>query len=155
MAAAAALLKTPTGFLHAAGPKNIEEVRKMPLPEGYDVRPFIEAPELAAAYATAQLAIGRSGGTLAEYAVFRLPSVLIPLPSSADAHQLHNAEEFVNMGAATLLQEADASPQALAAAIGTWLSDEPRRLKAGEALADWDLPNATATITDLVMGAAR
>ena len=62
------------------------------------------------------LVIGRSGGTLAEYAVFRLPSVLVPLPTSADDHQLHNAKEFVEMGAATLVPEAEATPQALATA---------------------------------------
>ena len=152
---AAGLLKLPVHFLHATGPRHIDAVRSLSLPEGYDVRPFIDAPELAQAYATALVAIGRSGGTLAEYAVFRLPSVLVPLPTSADDHQLHNAREFVEMGAATLVPEAEATPQALAAALEGWLSDEPRRLRAAETLAAWDLPKATATITDLVMGAAR
>lgn len=152
---AAGLLKLPVHFLHATGPKHIDALRLLTLPDGYDVRPFIEAPELAEAYATALVAIGRSGGTLAEYAVFRLPSVLVPMPTSADDHQLHNAREFVEMGAATLVPEAEATPQALATALEGWLADEPRRLRAAKALADWDMPNATATITDLVLEAAQ
>ena len=152
---AAALLKLPVHFLHATGPKHIDALRLLTLPDGYDLRAFIEAPELAQAYASALVAIGRSGGTLAEYAVFRLPSVLVPLPTSADDHQLHNAREFVEMDAATLVREAEATPHALADALAGWLSDEPRRLKAGEALAAWDMPDATQTITDLVLGATR
>jgi len=153
--AAAALMKAPAHFLHATGPKQFDEFRATELPKSYELRPFIEADELAKAYGEALVAIGRSGGTLAEYAVFRLPSVLVPLPTSADDHQLHNAKEFVEMGAATLLSEATTTPQAIASALEGWLADEPRRRKAAEALAAWDMPDATATITDVVMGAAR
>ncbi|MHB8637339.1 MAG: UDP-N-acetylglucosamine--N-acetylmuramyl-(pentapeptide) pyrophosphoryl-undecaprenol N-acetylglucosamine transferase [Fimbriimonadaceae bacterium] len=152
---AAALLKPPARFLHATGPQHILTVKASALPPGYEAVPFIDAPELAEAYATSMVVVGRSGGALAEFAVFRLPSVLVPLPTSADDHQAHNAKEFVEMGAATLVPEAEATPPALAAAIEAWLADEPRRAAAAQALAEWDVPNATAAITDLVMGSRR
>jgi hypothetical protein len=59
------------------------------------------------------------------------------------------------MGAASLVIEAEATPEAIADVLGGWLADEPRRVRAGVALAGWDMPDATATITDLVLGATR
>lgn len=152
---AASLLSEPVQFLHAVGPKNFHGLQTTNLPVGYEMKPFIEAPELALAYAEAMVAIGRSGGTLAEYAVFRLPSILIPLPTSADDHQLHNAKEFEQMGAATVLVEDRCTPSALAEAIQSWTSDLERCQRAEQALQAWDLPEATTSITDLVMGAYR
>jgi UDP-N-acetylglucosamine--N-acetylmuramyl-(pentapeptide) pyrophosphoryl-undecaprenol N-acetylglucosamine transferase len=138
-------------WLHATGAAHLESVVASGLPEGYRAAAYLESAEMAAAYRWARVAVGRSGGTLAEYALFRLPSVLVPLPSSADGHQLHNAEEFAAMGAATLLPQASATPEGLAEAVSFWLTSPDARDKAAAALADWDRPNATAEIAELVL----
>jgi UDP-N-acetylglucosamine--N-acetylmuramyl-(pentapeptide) pyrophosphoryl-undecaprenol N-acetylglucosamine transferase len=151
---AAKLSKQEPRWIHAVGLANYEAMSRVMLPAKYEIKSFLEAAELAEAYSNAAVAVGRSGGTLAEYALFRLPSVLVPLPTSADDHQLHNAKEFVEMGAATLLTELNANPSAVASAIDEWLSRSERRDRAANALAAWDLPNATSTLTDFVMSAA-
>ena len=138
-------------WLHATGPAGFEEFRDRAFP-GYEVVPFIEADRLAQAYARAMLAVARSGTTLAEFAAFRLPSVLVPLPTSADDHQRFNALEFVEMGAATRVEQEGGD---LAAAIRGWTEDAQRREAAGRALADWDVPDATARLASIIEDAAR
>ena len=120
----------------------------------YRVAAFLEADEMASAYASATLIVSRSGGSLAEVALFQLPSVLIPLPSSAGNHQLYNAQEFVEMGAATLRIQASASPEQLAADIAAWLDHPAKRVEAAKALKLFDAPEATENILKMIERAA-
>jgi UDP-N-acetylglucosamine--N-acetylmuramyl-(pentapeptide) pyrophosphoryl-undecaprenol N-acetylglucosamine transferase len=157
--AAARLGDRPVRFLHASGPKHIEALRRrteaLGLGQAYQAVGFLETDQMVDAYRRATLAVARSGGTLAEFAAVGLPSVLVPLPTSADDHQLHNAREFADMDAATLLEQSSATPEALAGAIGAWLDGEGRRERAQKMLAGWDLPHATGRIVEIVRGAAR
>jgi UDP-N-acetylglucosamine--N-acetylmuramyl-(pentapeptide) pyrophosphoryl-undecaprenol N-acetylglucosamine transferase len=152
-------------FLHGCGPKNLEStlnrVEKLGLTR-YEVKPYFNTEEMLTAYQEANLVVARSGGTLAEIALFRIPSILVPLPTSADDHQLHNAEEFVEMKAASLLrqfavdrEQAVADADTLAFNIRSWLDDQNRRDEARQALADWDIPDATERIVKLIEQAAR
>ena len=138
-------------WLHATGPGQFEEFRDRAF-EGYEIVPFIEADRLGEAYAGAMLAVARSGSTLAEFAAFRLPSVLVPLPTSADDHQRFNALEFVEMGAASMAEQGVGD---LAAAIRGWVDEPSRREMAGRALAEWDIPDATARLASIIEEAAR
>jgi UDP-N-acetylglucosamine--N-acetylmuramyl-(pentapeptide) pyrophosphoryl-undecaprenol N-acetylglucosamine transferase len=68
----------------------------------------------ADAYAAADIVVARSGAsTLAELAVTGTPSILIPYPHAADAHQQHNAEAFAAAGAAVVLDDAAVDGDAL------------------------------------------
>lgn len=141
----------------ASGPKNLETTQKvvdgLGIGDRVSVKPYLDTSEMLDAYSRATVVIGRSGGTLAELAMFGIPSVLVPLPSAAGNHQLHNAEEFVSMNAATLLNQSDATPSAVSEAVSGWLADGLRRESARTALLNWDLPNATETIYGLLSGA--
>ena len=56
--------------------------------------------------AQANLVIARSGAsTIAELITTQLPAILIPLPSSADNHQYHNAKEMADLKACWLVEE--------------------------------------------------
>jgi len=141
-------------LLIASGPKNFETTQKvvdgLGIGSRVTVKPYLQTEEMLDAYCRASVVVGRSGGTLAELAMFGIPSVLVPLPSSASDHQLHNAEEFAEMHAATLLPQADATPSAMADAIAGWLGDAGRRAEAEKTLKSWDLPDATERIYVLV-----
>lgn len=143
-------------FVHATGRAHFDAVSAAVAPlelgDRYRLVPFMEQEELLGVYRRATLAVGRSGGTLAEFAAFRLPSVLVPLPQSADDHQLENAREFAGMGAATLCEQPSAD---LAAQIERWVSDASARERAATALADWDLPDATTRLVELIENAPR
>ena len=105
---AVSALDSEVSVIHASGPKNFAQannlVENLKL-ANYQVEPYLDSEAIANAYVTADLVVCRSGGTLAELAMFGLPSVLVPLPTSADDHQLHNAKEFESMQAATIAEQ--------------------------------------------------
>jgi UDP-N-acetylglucosamine--N-acetylmuramyl-(pentapeptide) pyrophosphoryl-undecaprenol N-acetylglucosamine transferase len=151
MPSAAALLAPVPNVIHAAGKGNYQEMAKTSqLPPGYRLEPYLETTELVEAYRSATVAVARSGGTLAEFAMFGLPSVLVPLPTSADDHQLVNAREFVDLGGASLVEQKDASPESLSEALRGWLDVPKKRLDASAALRNWDVPDATDRIVDIL-----
>ena len=108
------------------------------------------------AYAAASLVVGRSGaGTLSELAAFRLPSVLVPYPAAYANHQYHNAEEFVEMGAAAMISQDVLHPSRLQEALAGWIDSPEKREKAQRALEDWDRPDAAQSILALVRRASK
>jgi len=129
------------------GPKNFEALRSRA--GSVDLRAFLSADEMAEAYQAASLVIGRSGGSCAEFAAFRLPSVLVPLPTSADDHQRVNAREFSAMRAAVVVEQAN--PVDFEAAVTGWLNDPERVATARHNLEEWDCPHATADIVNLLL----
>jgi UDP-N-acetylglucosamine--N-acetylmuramyl-(pentapeptide) pyrophosphoryl-undecaprenol N-acetylglucosamine transferase len=69
-----------------------------------EVAPFID--DMPAAFARADLVICRAGaGAVAELAAAGKPSILVPLPTAADQHQLRNAEAFQKAGASVLVPD--------------------------------------------------
>lgn len=138
-----------SSFLLSAGKGQFEKVAAQTLPDNLKVVPFLEAAAMARALGEAPLVIARSGSSISEIAVSRVPSILVPLPSSADDHQAHNAEEFETMGVATILKQPSsgiAEETTLIAAqnaISHWLSS-PRDQEG--VFAEWDNANATSEI---------
>ena len=156
---AAAISPLDVRYVHATGPDHykatLARVEQLSLVSRYQVVPYLKTDELVEAYRTATVVIARSGGTLAELALFGLPSVLVPLPTSANDHQLHNAQEFENMNAATLLRQAEITPESMAAAVSLWLEDPLKRIEACKSLREWDVPDAADQIWKLIQGAAK
>lgn len=57
-------------------------------------------------YSAADLVIGRAGaGTIAELARCETPSILVPLPTAADQHQMANARAWEKMGGGYVLEQ--------------------------------------------------
>lgn len=86
---------------------------------------------LASLYNWAHLAVARAGAmTLSELALFGVPVILIPLPTSADNHQLINAQYFQKKGGATVIEETKQTGENLLQAIDTFCDEEGKaRLK--------------------------
>jgi len=146
-------------YLHVSGPDHLQStqarVESLGLADRYEVAPYLKTEQMLKAYSEATVVVARSGGTLAELALFGLPSVLVPLPNSANDHQAHNAEEFVEMKAATLLLQTEASPEKLASAVESWLADPERRRIAKQNLQKWDVPDAAEQIFRLIQKAVK
>ncbi|MEI7577980.1 MAG: UDP-N-acetylglucosamine--N-acetylmuramyl-(pentapeptide) pyrophosphoryl-undecaprenol N-acetylglucosamine transferase [Armatimonadota bacterium] len=146
-------------IIHSAGKTQYDQFKHLAEGiAGYDMRPYLEADVLADAYRRASLIIARSGSGISEYAMARIPSILVPLPSSADDHQFHNAKEFESFGGASVLTqdervgEIQATPDTIAREILKWFADEPG--DAERVLAEWDVPGATVQIWDEIKRAA-
>src|SRR5207247_10628302 len=59
-------------------------------------------------YSAADLVVARAGAaSLAEFAAFSLPGILIPFPYATDDHQTRNAEIYAGAEAAVLLKESE------------------------------------------------
>lgn len=111
--------------------------------------------ELPDVFALADLVISRSGaGTIAELTALGLPSVLIPLASSAGGEQAHNARHLAEVGAACALL-GDVTPAALRAALEPLLSDPARRLEMAGKAREQGRPDAGERLIDLVVDLAK
>lgn len=105
-------------LIHQAGTKNFKQVKKeaevIVLEDWrkyYHLYPFLKEEEIRQAYAAASLIISRAGaGTIFEIAALGKPSILIPLPESAQNHQLNNAYAFARNGATMIIEEMNFTP---------------------------------------------
>jgi UDP-N-acetylglucosamine--N-acetylmuramyl-(pentapeptide) pyrophosphoryl-undecaprenol N-acetylglucosamine transferase len=80
-------------------------------------------------YSAADLVVARAGAaSLAEFAAFSLPGILIPFPYATDDHQTRNAEIYAHADAAILLKQSDLSGELLARNIRE-LMENPQRLQ--------------------------
>jgi len=104
-------------IMHQTGERNFAEVKKSVeqyMTEGkdsyapliaaqYRVYPFLDQAQLATAYGAADVAVTRaSAGVLTELSYAGKPMIVVPLPGSANDHQLMNAAELGRFGAAVM-----------------------------------------------------
>lgn len=120
------MLQQGYNVIHQTGDRNFKDVKaavEQYIKEGkgedyagliaaqYRVYPFLDEQQLAAAYGACDVAVTRaSAGALTELAYLGKPMVVVPLPGSANDHQLYNATELVQYGA-VMVDGANASPQ--------------------------------------------
>jgi len=80
-------------------------------------------------YSAVDLVVARAGAaSLAEFAAFSLPGILIPFPYATDDHQTRNAEIYARADAAILLKQSEISGELLARKIRE-LIENPQRLQ--------------------------
>lgn len=138
-------------IVHQAGDKNFNEVKKQVeqyIAEGagsdgyaaliaaqYRIYPFLDQNQLATAYGAADIAVTRaSAGVLTELSYAGKPMIVVPLPGSANDHQLYNAAELARFGAVVMDGE-NVSVQVLLAQLERMLesatyADLANRIKA-------------------------
>ena len=138
-------------FLHLAGLEDHDWVVNQYRQSGVQavVRAFVS--DMRPIYGAATVAVCRSGAsTLAELAATRVPSVLIPLPTSMDNHQWHNANIFSSAGAAVMLPQSGAV--ALAATCGRIINQSNARVEMVKQLAKMDVGFPISRIADILEG---
>ena len=110
-----------------------------------EARAFID--DMPTALAEATLVVARAGAlTLAELAIMGRPAVLIPLPTSADDHQMLNALEFARAGAAVVVPQYGTVPSQLADVVQALLADPAQLARMAEAMRGLARPDATRDI---------
>ena len=115
--------------------------------EKVKVEPFIT--DMAAAYAWADLVIGRAGAsTLAELSCMGLASVLVPFPHATHDHQSVNASYLEKAGAAVVISEKDLDAQILADTVLGLMGDADRLRAMGEAARSQGMPQAARVIAE-------
>ncbi|MGB2761998.1 MAG: UDP-N-acetylglucosamine--N-acetylmuramyl-(pentapeptide) pyrophosphoryl-undecaprenol N-acetylglucosamine transferase [Minisyncoccales bacterium] len=102
-------------IIHQVGLKNLKGVQseaKVAIPkelEGYyHIFSILDEKTLKNAYVASDFIISRAGsGSIFEIAALGKPSILIPLPESAQNHQLKNAYCFAETGASIVIEESN------------------------------------------------
>ncbi|MBP7309706.1 MAG: undecaprenyldiphospho-muramoylpentapeptide beta-N-acetylglucosaminyltransferase [Candidatus Cloacimonetes bacterium] len=110
---------------------------------------FAFSPDLPRMLAKATLAVTRAGAmTIAELEEYKVPSILIPLPTAAENHQFLNAREQQDKGIAILLPQNALNPNSLMNAIKLITADQQ---KYRDKLALIPPNNATKNIVDSIL----
>lgn len=115
--------------IHGCGQENFKslekETQKSP---DYHLYSFLNAEQMKHALALADLIINRAGaGSIFEIAALGKPSILIPLPNSAQNHQRENAYEFAKISGAIVLDQENLTPNLFLEQITNLLSN-PQKL---------------------------
>ncbi|MGL5827559.1 MAG: undecaprenyldiphospho-muramoylpentapeptide beta-N-acetylglucosaminyltransferase, partial [Nocardioides sp.] len=122
--AAEALSRGRVQVLHVSGPRGVADPVVTDVP--YVVVPFVDRMDLA--YAAADLVLCRAGASsVSEAAAVGLPAVFVPLPIG-NGEQRFNAQPIVEVGGATLVDDADLTTAWVADRVVGLITD-PARLK--------------------------
>ena len=101
-------------FIHQAGKFSYDEFRPKFEAAGVEgeIVPFFD--NMPCAFSRADLIVSRSGmSTVSEIAASGKPSILVPLPTASDQHQLRNAEAMAAAGASRLVLDAEMTGERL------------------------------------------
>lgn len=153
-AALEGLASAPYHVLHVCGRRDYGELARR-APAHYDLRDYLDRGRFAMALAAADLAVGRSGGSVFELAAQGLPSVLVPYPQATGDHQRANARWLERGGAALVIDDGALTGTLLRENVDALLA-EPGRLAAMRAGAlALAKPDAAAQVARLTLEAAR
>jgi len=148
--------EAPCAVLHASGRRDYEELRRrlaeLDDPPHYRLHAYIEP--FADAYAAADLAVARAGGSVFELAAAGLPSLLVPYPHATADHQAKNARWMVDGGAALVIPDADLDAERLRAEVGSLLADPGRVAAMSEAARRLARPDAADRIAEEALALA-
>jgi UDP-N-acetylglucosamine--N-acetylmuramyl-(pentapeptide) pyrophosphoryl-undecaprenol N-acetylglucosamine transferase len=116
--------------------------------------PFLDRIELA--FAVADMAVSRAGATtIAEQTVCGLPALLVPYPHATENHQEANARELERAGAASMVLDAELTPQVLLDRVHATLGDPGGLASMAERALAWAKPDAADRFARLVAEVAK
>ena len=115
-----------------------------------EISPFLD--DMPKAFAEADLIVSRSGGTVSEIAAAGKPSILVPLPTAADQHQLRNAQAFEKEGAARLVLDSDLTAARLVEEITRLRADPALLAQMSDAARTLARPGSAQRAADVLEG---
>jgi UDP-N-acetylglucosamine--N-acetylmuramyl-(pentapeptide) pyrophosphoryl-undecaprenol N-acetylglucosamine transferase len=147
--------KSAIRLVHQTGTSAYEELApgfRVSGVEG-EIAPFLA--DMPASFASADIVVSRAGmSTVSELAAAGKPSILVPLPTASDQHQLRNAEAMERIGAARMVLDAEFNGPRLVEEV-LRLSRSPDLLKGmGEAARSFAKPGAAGRAADVLEGFA-
>lgn len=143
-------------FIILCGAADRAEVERRTQAVSSQVRVLEYLDEMHFAYAASDVAIARSGASsVFELALFGVPSIFVPYPYAADAHQESNAAPLVKAGAAVMVRDADLSAARLVAELDTTFESVERRRAMSEAMRAWSKPDAAERAAEAIVALVK
>lgn len=148
-------------ILHQVGAKNFNDYKKeydfmsrgfnTNVKNRYHFVPYLEE-NIYKAYEAAEVVAARAGaGLIFETAALGKPAILIPLPTSANNHQIANAYEYEKAGAAVVIEEENLLPGVMIGEIERILKDRALYSRMSEAAKKFYIPDAAKIITEDIL----
>jgi len=146
-------------IIHQCGENNFERVNneskvmiKEFLHKYYHPFPFLKEEELKNAYAACDIVISRAGaGSIFEIAAVGKPSILIPLPESAQNHQINNAYIYAKSGAAIVLESANFTPHFFFEQLKILFTNPEKLKEMGESTKKFAKPSAAKDVARYIL----
>lgn len=150
-------------ILHQCGEKNFEEVKAeskaiihKELEADYHLFPLLKEEELKQALAAADLVISRAGsGSIFEIAALGKPSILVPLPESAQNHQVLNAYKYAEKGASIVLEEGNFTSHFFLEKLKHLFGNHPELEKMAKAAKEFSKPDAARTLAEYLLNISK
>ncbi len=114
-----------------------------------EIHSFLDG--MAEAFREADLVVSRAGmGAVSELSAAGKPSILIPLPTAADQHQLRNAEAMERAGAARLVLDSEMNGKRLVEEVMRLLEDPGKLREMGKAARGFAKPGAARRAAEVL-----
>jgi UDP-N-acetylglucosamine--N-acetylmuramyl-(pentapeptide) pyrophosphoryl-undecaprenol N-acetylglucosamine transferase len=138
-------------LIHQTGPSAYEQLAPGFRASGIDGEISAFLADMPAAFASADVVVSRAGmSTVSELAAAGKPSILVPLPTAADQHQLRNAEAMERIGAARMVLDSEFNGQRLMDEV-LRLSQSPNLLnQMGQAARSFSKPGAARRAAEVL-----
>lgn len=138
-------------LLHQTGKLSYDEIAPKFLASGVEGEAVAFFDDMPAAFARPDLIVSRSGmSTVSEIAAAGKPSILVPLPTASDQHQLRNAEALAKAGAARLVLDAEMTGERLVKEVRALAGSPDALEKMGEAARAFAHPDAARRAADVL-----
>lgn len=141
--------------LHVAGRRDYLELADRSLPDGYDLREYLDGEEFGDALAAADLVVARAGGSVFEIAASGTPAILVPYPHASADHQTENARWMADAGAAIVIPDGELSGLRMAEEVASLLADRARLTEMAAASRRLARPEAAREVARELLQAAR
>jgi UDP-N-acetylglucosamine--N-acetylmuramyl-(pentapeptide) pyrophosphoryl-undecaprenol N-acetylglucosamine transferase len=141
---------------HQCGEKLLDDAKKAYADAKVDAQVEAFIQDMAAAYAWADIVIGRAGAlTIAELCAAGVGSILIPFPGAVDDHQARNAQYLKECGAGDWLRQSDTLEKDLKILLADFCGNRSQLLHLATAARKAALPDATKDVVDIVLSEVR
>jgi len=118
----------------------------------FHIFPFLKEADLKKAFAICDIIVSRAGSaSIFEISALGKPSILIPLPESAQNHQVENAYSYARTGAAIVLEESNITPYFLLGKIKNLLDDPEEIRIMSDGAKSFSKPQATKEIAKYLL----
>jgi UDP-N-acetylglucosamine--N-acetylmuramyl-(pentapeptide) pyrophosphoryl-undecaprenol N-acetylglucosamine transferase len=138
--------------MHLAGKNDESDVRRVYELAGVPAVVFGFLKDMGRAYGVADIAICRAGAaSCMELSLYKIPALLIPLPSARRDHQRENARVLESAGAADVIAESDLTSERLGDYVENCVRDRARLDKMKQDMQAIANPDAASKLADLVV----
>jgi UDP-N-acetylglucosamine--N-acetylmuramyl-(pentapeptide) pyrophosphoryl-undecaprenol N-acetylglucosamine transferase len=140
-------------LIHQTGAAAFAEIEPRFRSAGVDgeLHPFLH--DMPRVFAEADLVVSRSGmGAISELWAAGKPSILVPLPTASDQHQLRNAEAMARAGASILVADSEMTGVRLVEEVTRIANDTDLLERMGRAARAFAKPGAARRAADVLEG---